>query len=334
MRRDHSTPAGEVHRVVIESEVLKSNRLGDPTRRAVDVYVPHGHDGKDLPMLVDLAGFTGSGLKRSAWNGFAENMPERLDRLIASGELKSCVMVFPDCFTRLGGNQYINSEAVGRWGDYLIEEMVPAVEKHFGCGGDGKRGVLGKSSGGYAAMYHGMKHADFWSAIGVHSGDMGFEVAYLPDMPIALRALAKHGTFENFLNSVEASHDPSHTEIHALMIFAMGATYDPDPNAFCGVTLPVDTHTCELDQDAWARWLKWDPLHIFDEHVGGLKKLKGIWIDCGDVDQFNFVYVARRMERKLKAAGVDHVYEEFPDNHFSIDYRYDKSVPYLVNCLS
>jgi len=27
--------------------------------------------------------------------------------------------VFPDCFTALGGNQYINSSAVGRYADYL-----------------------------------------------------------------------------------------------------------------------------------------------------------------------------------------------------------------------
>lgn len=335
MRRDFSLPQGTIHRIKVQSNALEANMLGDHTVHEVDVYVPHGHEGKDLPLIVDLAGYTGSGLSRTNWKGFDENVPARLDRLIAKGEMKPCVMAFPDCFTRLGGNQYINSAAMGNWADFLIKEMLPQVEAQFGCGGAGKRGVMGKSSGGYAAMIHGMLYADTWSAIACHSGDMGFDVAYLPDMPKALRALAKHeGSAEKFVRAVEENHNPGHDDIHALMILAMGATYDPDPDAFCGIRLPVDHHTCELDETRWAEWLKWDPLHVFDDHVDALKSLKGLWIDCGAVDQFNFVYVARRMQNKLKGAGVDHVYEEFPDDHFSIDYRYDRSLPYLADRLS
>ena len=37
------------------------------------------------------------------------------------------ILVFPDCFTALGGNQYINSSAIGRYADYLTREIVPFV---------------------------------------------------------------------------------------------------------------------------------------------------------------------------------------------------------------
>src|ERR1700681_4498096 len=47
---------GSVTRVIIESQALKSNMLGDPSVRVVDVYVPAGHDGQGLPLLVDLVG--------------------------------------------------------------------------------------------------------------------------------------------------------------------------------------------------------------------------------------------------------------------------------------
>src|SRR3984885_12573253 len=70
---------GSISRVTIESEALKSNMLNDPWVRAVDVYVPAGHDGQDLPLLVDLVGFTNSGLSQTNWVGFRENVPERLD---------------------------------------------------------------------------------------------------------------------------------------------------------------------------------------------------------------------------------------------------------------
>ena len=98
--------AGSVSRLVIKSEVLGTNILGDPTSRAVDVYIPAGHDGRGLPLLVDLVGITSSGLSHTNWMAFGENMPERLDRLIGEGRMAPVVVAFPDCFTRIGGNQY------------------------------------------------------------------------------------------------------------------------------------------------------------------------------------------------------------------------------------
>src|ERR1700749_3054200 len=108
MKRDLSAPAGAVHRKTLDSHVLKGNPLGDPHERGIDVYVPAGHDGKGLPLLVDVVGYTAGGPVHTNWKNFGENLPERLDRLIASGELPPTVVAFPDCFTCLGGNQYVN----------------------------------------------------------------------------------------------------------------------------------------------------------------------------------------------------------------------------------
>ena len=123
--RKFAGPAGVVSRIVIESKVLRTNLLGDPSARTVDVYVPPGHDGQGMPLLVDLAGFTGSGLSHTNWVGFRENLPERLDRLIGEERMPPVVVAFPDCFTRLGGNQYINSASIGAWEDFLLHEMLP-----------------------------------------------------------------------------------------------------------------------------------------------------------------------------------------------------------------
>ena len=189
--RKSSQPSGLVRRLTVESVALAGNFLGDPSARIVDVYLPAGHDGAGLPLLVDLVGFTAGGPAHTNWAPFRENVPERLDRLIGEGKMAPVVVAFPDCFTRLGGNQYVNSAAMGAWSDFLITEMVPRVERAFGCGGDGRRGVFGKSSGGYGAIVHALDHADVWSAAACHSGDMAFELCYLPDMPACLRALAK-----------------------------------------------------------------------------------------------------------------------------------------------
>ncbi|HET8726011.1 MAG TPA: alpha/beta hydrolase-fold protein [Alphaproteobacteria bacterium] len=333
MLKHRTAPRGTLHRLTLDSTLLKAGLLGDPTARDVHVYVPAGQDGQGLPLLVDLVGFTGGGPSHTNWKNFGENVPERLDRLIAEG-MPPVVVAFPDCFTRLGGNQYINSSAMGPWENFLIDEMLPFIEGRFGCGGAGRRGVFGKSSGGYGAIIHAMRRADVWAAAACHSGDMAFELCYLPDMPATLRALAKHGgSVEKFLAAFEANPKPSGDDIHALMGLAMAATYDPDPTQHLGIRLPVDPDTCELIEERWANWLAWDPVRIVDAHAGDLKRLKALYIDCGDVDQYNLVYGARRLHRALDRLRVKHRYEEFQDNHSGIDYRMDTSLPYLVTAL-
>ncbi|WP_316858978.1 glycosyltransferase [uncultured Cohaesibacter sp.] len=336
MRRDPSIPKGTLTSFFLPSDSLKSNMLGDPTEREIVVYVPKGHDGKGLPLLVDLVGFTAGGPAHTNWKNFGENVPERLDRLIANGDMPPVVVAFPDCFTRLGGNQYVNSAAMGNWEDFLINEMVPAIEARLGCGGAGKRGLFGKSSGGYGSIIHAMRHADCWSAAACLSGDMAFELCYLPDMPNILRTLAKWDfSVEAFLENFEAGPKWDGKDIHALMTLAMAATYDPDPSAFCGIRLPVNLHDCSLIPELWDNWLKWDPVLLADqdEVIDNLKSLKALWVECGHVDQYNLVYGARRLHAKLEAANVPHIYEEFADNHSSIDYRMDKCLPYLAKAL-
>jgi enterochelin esterase-like enzyme len=126
-------PMGSVSRLSVDSQALRSNMLRDPSVRVVDVYLPPGLDGQGLPLLVDLVGFTSSGLSQTNWVGFCENLPERLDRLIGEQRMPPVVVAFPDCFTRLGGNQYINSAATGSWEDFLLHEMLPEIERRFGC---------------------------------------------------------------------------------------------------------------------------------------------------------------------------------------------------------
>jgi len=333
--RKFEGPAGSVTRFVVESQSLKGNLLGDPTTRAVDVYIPAGTDGRGLPLLVDLVGITSSGLSHTNWIGFRENVPERLDRLIGEQRMPPVVVAFPDCFTRLGGNQYVNSAAMGAWGDFLVHEMLPAIETRFGCGGVGHRGVVGKSSGGYGAITHAMRHADVWSAAACHSGDMGFELCYLPDMPAVLRAMEQVGnSIERWWTEFETAKKQPDNAFKVMNVLAMAASYDPDPSQFLGMRLPVTFDTCEVINDRWANWMLHDPAIAVDRYVDNLRRLKALYIDCGTSDQFNLLYGARRLVKRLETLSIAHRYEEFPDNHSGVDYRMDESLPFLVQAIS
>jgi S-formylglutathione hydrolase FrmB len=315
--------------------VLRGNLLGDPASRIVDVYVPAGSDGAGLALLTDLVGFTAGGPAHTNWASFRENVPERLDRLIGEGRMPPVVVAFPDCFTRLGGNQYVNSAAMGAWADFLTGEMLAAVEGRFGCGGLGRRGVFGKSSGGYGAIVHALDHADVWAAAACHSGDMAFELCYLPDMPDVLRALAKgDGTIEAWWTKFEAAPKSSDGAMKVVNILAMAASYDPDPGQFLGLRLPVTPDTCELIAERWANWLAHDPVVKLEHQADALRGLKALYIDCGGADQFNLVYGARRFKRRLDELAIAHRYEEFDDNHSAVDYRMDESLPFLAAALS
>src|SRR5258708_7048775 len=121
-------PAGSL--VVLEhtSRILKGNPLGDPHVRKLGVWLPPQYEWggrRRFPALYDLVGFTGSGLAHANWKPFGANVPERAARLIREQKMGPAIIVFPDCFTALGGNQYVNSSAIGDYADYLTREIIP-----------------------------------------------------------------------------------------------------------------------------------------------------------------------------------------------------------------
>lgn len=117
-------------------------------------------------------------------------------------------------------------------------------------------------------------------------------------------------------------------------MLAQAASFDPDPAAFLGLRLPVTWDTCELIADRWENWLKFDPARMVETRWEAAGKLKAFYLDCGTEDQYNILYGSRRIHKVLEEHGVSHTYEEFPDDHSSVDYRMDVSLPLLAKALS
>ncbi len=330
---------GRLEQFKLDSMLLRGNALGDPHRRVVTVYLPPEYDrapDRRFPVFVDLAGFMGSGPADVGWKAFEESVPERLERLVRSKAMGPVIAVFPDCWTRLGGNQYINSSAVGNYADYLVREIVPQVDDRYRTfANPKKRAVFGRSSGGYGAMIQGMQYARHWAAIACHSGDMYFDFCYRNDIPRVLTALAEFGgDRKKFLKAFYARRKPD-GDTHTLMFLAMAAFYDPDPKAPLGFQLPMDLQTGEIDEKRWARWLRHDPIDLAKK-VGvqkQLRSLRGIYFDCGTRDSYHLHYGARILHKRLREARIPHHYEEFDDNHTAIQYRLDTSLPWLYRRL-
>ena len=106
-----------------------------------------------------------------------------------------------DCWTSIGGSQFLDSPGTGLYHSYLCDEVLPAVDTRFRTLADrDHRAVAGKSSGGYGAMVSALLRPDLFGALASHAGDALFEFCYLPEFPEVVRQLRDHfqGSYANF----------------------------------------------------------------------------------------------------------------------------------------
>jgi len=317
--------------------VLQGNIWSDPVDRDLNVYLPHGYSesAPAYTALWDLAAFTNAGPGHLNWRGQGENLPHRLDRLIGTGAMAPVVVVMPDCYTSLGGNQYINSPAVGNYADYLVQELVPFLSTQVNVRQErAGRGAFGKSSGGYGALVHAMYYPETWGGVASHAGDIGFDWVYRPEFPRAAAMLsALGGDTHRFLKNFWSKKSPGGLDYSVLMTLAMAASYDPGDDPGQPIRLPFDLHTLAIDEERWGNWLKHDPLNLLESYAEQLATLELLYIDVGCRDQYNIQYGTRAFVTRLEKLGIKHHFEEFDGSHSGMDWRLDTSLPMLAKAL-
>ena len=320
-----------------ESEVLKGNRLGDPHVRRFPVYVPPDYDAspdKRYPVIFGLTGFTGSGVSYLNRRFLFQALDEMLDDLILNQGMPGVIYVLPDCLTALGGSQYVNSSAVGRYEDYVVQELVPFIDATFRT--NGLRGCIGGSSGGIGSFWLAARHPDVFQAFADHSGDSAFDYCYLCDVPAFVQAMEKYdydiGEFIRRIPEIQPKDD-AFNEI--LNLVAMSACYSPNPDAPLGFELPFDAYTGELRPEVWEKLRAFDPVNLVEPLRDNLRRQRCIFIDCGKKDQFRLYLGSRQLHRNLEKAGIEHVWEEYDSDHFLLRREQErKSIPMIVRALT
>ena len=101
-----------------------------------------------------------------------------------------------------------------------------------------------------------------------------------------------------------------------------------------GLPVPYNLETGELLRKRWRAWLRHDPILLVGRYAKELRTLRGIFVDCGWRDQYRIHYGSRLLSKALAEHGIAHRYEEFDDNHSSVDYRMELSLPFLARALS
>jgi len=331
---------GRFDELTIDSHALRGNPLGDPHERPFWVYLPPGYDDDPsarYPSVYVIQGLTG---QLDMWRNrtpFRRNFPELADELFARGEAPPVVVVWVDCWTSLGGSQFLDSPGTGNYLTYLCDEIVPLVDGRYRTIADAAhRGVQGKSSGGYGAMVLPMLRPDVWGGLATHAGDALFETCYQPEFRESARILRDEyeGSFQNFWKDFRSRPAMSKDSDGVLLNdWCMAACYSTDPDGT--VRLPYDTATGELIPEVWARWLALDPVRMVPGHADTLRSLRAIYVDAGDKDQFYLDLGAEAFRRALEQIGVtDVAFELFDGTHMGIEYRYPLSLKYLAERLS
>ena len=326
--------AGRFERLAVESELLRANPLGDPSRRPLYVYLSPGvaeERAGRVPVVYLLQGYSNQLDTWLARKPFEPTTVERLDAMFAADESQEAIVVFVDAWTSLGGSQFINSPGTGPYMDYLCDEIVPFVDERYPT--SGHRGVAGHSSGGFGAMVSAMIRPDAFSAFASHAGDALFECCYLRDFPVVARTLRDQfdGSVEVFFERLRDA-DPFEFRRYGtvLSVYAMAAAYSPGPER---PELPFDIETGRLLLDVWERWLQWDPVRMAPGYAEALQGMRRIYLDAGRRDEYFLDLGAQAFSAELSQMGVEHTLELFDGAHGGIAYRYPGAIRELVLAL-
>jgi Putative esterase len=330
---------GRIDEHTIHSHALEGNPLEDPADRPLWVYVPPGYDDDTagrLPSVYVIQGLTGQVGMWANRQPFRPNYLELVDRLFSDEGCPPAIVVLVDAFTALGGSQFLDSPGTGNYHTYLCDEVVPYVDERYRTDATReRRGIQGKSSGGYGAFVTPMLRPDLFAGLASHAGDALFEACYLPEFRESARHLRDdyEGSFEKFWEDFRSRPAFSKDADQVLLNdYCMAACYSTDPDGT--VRLPFDVETGRLIPEVWERWLAWDPVRMVPEHADALLSMRAIYIDAGKRDEWYLDLGAKAVSKELAKLGVDHALELFDATHMGIEYRYPKSLRYLVEKLA
>jgi len=332
--------AGTLDRLVVESDLLADNPLGDPVRRPLWVLRPPGVDldhPRALPVVYVIQGYTGQLDMWANRSFFEPSYIERMDALLASDDCPDAIVVMVDCWTSYGGSQFLDSTGTGKYQSYLCDEVVPFVDERYPTDPDReRRGITGKSSGGYGAMVVPMMRPDVFSALASHAGDALFELSMTPSIADATRVLRDHfdSSYEVFFEQLPDA-DPMVFDRWAppLEIYGYAAAYSPDPERPGRALVPFRVENAGLIPEVWEQWLEHDPVNMAAGHADALRSMKRIYLDAGRGDEYYLDLGAQAFSRELTKLGVDHTLELFDGKHGGITYRYPGAVRELVLAL-
>lgn len=298
----------------LSAPALKNNLLGDPSEQSVAVYLPPGYQTattKRFPTLYLLHGFTGS---IKAWtNGGYQGMSlvPLMDGMIKGGKIREMIVVVPNGNNAYRGSFYTNSTVTGNWEDYIYRDLVNYIDTNYRTLARAQsRGIAGHSMGGYGAIVLGMKHPDVFSTIYALSPCcVGIEGDFGEENPAWLKTIR--------LTSKDQIKGPpkSLAEFFTIADVALAAAFSPNPErAPFFVDFPFKEHEGRVvkNEKSYELWRSKMPLYMVAENKENLLKLRGLYLDYGQNEEFSHIRISTTLFSKaLAERNIPHVFEVY-----------------------
>ena len=326
---------GRVVELEIDSRALAGTRSA--TRRAGRSWP--GSRRAAAPGCRRSTSSTASPARGRGWlnvSAFQPTVPERIDALVAAGEVPPFVAVFPDGFTGVGGTQWIE-RAGGR--------ALPGLRRRRG--GGARRGAHSGRSRARGARRGRQELRRLRRAAHGPRPAGRLRPRRLPLRRRVLRVLLPRRTSRRRRPRCSArrtrglarrrtrrraretklarrrSPRPEHARDGRPLLARSGGAARagaplraarPGGSARTSGRAGSSTIRCASCPRA----------------LDAYRRLASVFLDCGTRDEYHLRWGARMVAEALRAGGVAVEHQEFEDGHMGINYRYDASLRYLV----
>ena len=286
------------------------------------VLLPKEYDAsRTYPVLYSVTGFGSDHRGIARWQ---RSIPE-------GSPLEQCIVVIPDANNRYGHSVFCDSATNGPWGQALVHELIPALEREFKGAGPAQRYVTGVSSGGWSSLWLQVTYPDAFNGCWSHVpdpidfhdfqqinlyeplADGSARNMYVDEQgekrPVARRGTEVLLTYEDFVRREDVLNPGG-------QIRSFEATFSP--RLADGTPRRVfDVKTGTIDRETAKAWRKYDISNTLLTRWDELRpKLAGkIHVYAGGVDTFYLEGAVERFQALAREKGLleDMVIEVVPE---------------------
>ena len=293
---------------------LKGNKLGDAAEQNIAVYLPPGYDAspqKRYPTLYLLHGFGGK-IEHWTRNGYQGlSLQPVMDGLIKNGAIREMIVIVPNGTNAYGGSFYTNSAVTGNWEDFITSDLVSYIDgKYRTIAKAESRGIAGHSMGGYGSVVLAMKHPDiFGAAYALSPCCLGFAADLGEENAAWQKVLGLKSP-----NELKMKPE-SFEEFFTLAFVALSLAFSPNAERqpfFADYPFRLENGRLVHNEAIYKKWQAKMPVNLVDEYKENLLKLRGLYIDYGQNEEFSHIRLtSQEFSRKLAERNIPHGFEVY-----------------------
>jgi S-formylglutathione hydrolase FrmB len=320
-------PKAKIEDIMLDSQALAGNLLGDSPERPVQVILPPGYAASDkrYPVVYYLNGYCCDASTemlywlqewymyqysdiKNATGDLMHDPGQRMQR----GEIQDMILVFPNAGNRFGGSMYLSSPTIGDYETYITQELVDYVDSHYRTLPQREsRGLTGCSMGGDGAAHLGLKYPDVYAVVVAESG------GYFWDRDSGLLEGAKE-----FTREPADYHDYVTLPWSVQCEMAVAAGVAPNPNKppfYLDMPFVVVNGVAEIAPGFVDKTVALDPRSDVERYLAQPTRLNALLVQHGLNDDAIPVELARDFDKLLTEKGIAHEFDDSFITHCSYD---------------